>query len=122
MSDDQYILYIDDIAYRRAADGLTFVGYNVYRDGEKLTDAPIAEPAYSETMPAGEHNYAVSVVYATGESILSPATFVSPTGIGTILMPERSSQPAPVYDLSGRRVTRAGKGIYIVGGKKVFVK
>ena len=98
------------------------MGYNVYRDGEKLTTAPIAEPAYSETMPAGEHNYAVSVVYATGESILSPATFVSPTGIGTILMPERSSQPAPVYDLSGRRVTRAGKGIYIVGGKKVFVK
>ena len=122
VSDDQYILYIDDIAYRRAADGLTFVGYNVYRDGEKLTAAPIAEPAYSETMPAGEHNYAVSVVYTTGESILSPATFVSPTGIGTILMPERSSQPAPVYDLSGRRVNRAGKGIYIVGGKKVFVK
>ena len=122
VSDDQSILYIDDIAYRRAADGLTFVGYNVYRDGEKLTAAPIAEPAYSETMPAGEHNYAVSVVYTTGESILSPATFVSPSGIGTILMPERSSQPAPVYDLSGRRVTRAGKGIYIVGGKKVFVK
>ena len=81
MSNDQYILYIDDIAYRRAADGLTFVGYNVYRDGKQLTAAPIAEPAYSETMPAGEHNYAVSVVYTTGESILSPATFVSPTGI-----------------------------------------
>ena len=98
------------------------MGYNVYRDGEKLTAAPIAEPSYSETMPAGEHHYAVSVVYTAGESILSPATFVSHTGIGSVLLPERSDRPAPVYDLSGRRVTRAGKGIYIVGGKKVFIK
>ena len=28
----------------------------------------------------------------------------------------------PIYDLSGRRVQKAGKGLYIVGGKKVFFK
>ena len=88
----------------------------------QLTAGPPAERSYSETPPAGEHASAVSVVYTTGESILSPATFVSHTGIGSVLLPERSGQPGPVYDLSGRRVTRAGKGIYIVGGKKVFVK
>lgn len=28
----------------------------------------------------------------------------------------------PIYDLCGRRVQKAGKGLYIVGGKKVFFK
>lgn len=27
-----------------------------------------------------------------------------------------------IYDLSGRRVSKAGKGIYIMGGKKIYVK
>ena len=29
---------------------------------------------------------------------------------------------AVIYDLSGRRVTKMTRGIYIVNGKKVFVK
>lgn len=29
---------------------------------------------------------------------------------------------APIYDLTGRRVAKATKGIYLVGGKKVYVK
>ena len=28
----------------------------------------------------------------------------------------------PIYDLSGRRVQKATKGLFIVGGKKVFIK
>lgn len=43
------------------------------------------------------------------------------TGISSINA-DGNAENAPVYDLSGRRVTRAGKGIYIVGGKKVFIK
>ena len=46
--------------------------------------------------------------------------FGMPTGIDTI-----DSQPAQeqtVYDLSGRRVEHAGKGLYIVNGKKVMIK
>ena len=33
-----------------------------------------------------------------------------------------SFDDAAVYDLSGRKVTKAQKGIYIVNGKKVMVK
>lgn len=43
------------------------------------------------------------------------------TGIGGI---ETDTTPAdaPIYDLAGRRVQKATKGIYIIGGKKVLVK
>lgn len=42
------------------------------------------------------------------------------TGIEAIETENRPS--ASVYDLSGRRVEKAGKGLYIIGGKKVLVK
>lgn len=43
------------------------------------------------------------------------------TGIGSIATDSEKTN-APIYDLSGRRVTRAVKGIYIQGGKKIMVK
>lgn len=42
------------------------------------------------------------------------------TGINTIAAP--ASAKAPIFDLSGRRVVRATKGLYIQNGKKVIVK
>ena len=42
------------------------------------------------------------------------------TGIDTI--GNQPAQEQTVYDLSGRRVERAGKGLYIVNGKKVMIK
>lgn len=54
---------------------------------------------------------------------LSDATFtVSETsGIETVNTVQNTDN-APVYDLSGRRVTKAAKGIYIKNGKKFIVK
>lgn len=43
-----------------------------------------------------------------------------PTGIDTI--GNQPAQEQTVYDLSGRRVEHAGKGLYIVNGKKVMIK
>lgn len=43
------------------------------------------------------------------------------TGIETAIG-EDTDNDAPVYDLSGRRVAQPRQGLYIVGGKKVFVK
>lgn len=41
------------------------------------------------------------------------------TGIEEI---EMSADKAPIYDLSGRRVAKAEKGVYIQNGRKIFVK
>ena len=46
--------------------------------------------------------------------------FGIPTGIDTI--GNQPAQEQTVYDLSGRRVEHAGKGLYIVNGKKVMIK
>ena len=46
--------------------------------------------------------------------------FGVPTGIDTI--GNQPAQKQTVYDLSGRRVEHAGKGLYIVNGKKVMIK
>ena len=41
-------------------------------------------------------------------------------GAGTVLTTEQADKA--IFDLSGRRVQKATKGFYIVGGKKVLVK
>ena len=44
-----------------------------------------------------------------------------PTGIGTSVITP-TEQTEAVYDLSGRRISKASKGLYIINGKKVLVK
>ncbi len=48
--------------------------------------------------------------------------FGQTTGIESIVNPAADAAAAPLYDLQGRRVNNATKGIYIQGGKKVYVK
>ena len=42
------------------------------------------------------------------------------TGIESIA--SQNTESKTIYDLSGRRVQNAGKGLYIVNGKKMFIK
>lgn len=48
-------------------------------------------------------------------------SFGQATGIGSAAV-ESTTGNAPVYDLSGRRVTAPAKGIYVKDGKKIFVR
>ena len=74
-SADRFIFLVDDVTYTPAglsADDLSLVGYNVYRDGVKLTAEPVAESAYVDaSVSDGEHSYVVTVVYDKGESAAS---------------------------------------------------
>lgn len=60
-------------------------------------------------------------VGTTESSVQAYAFDLTPTGIGSVTTAE-DAENAPVYDLSGRRVQKAGKGIYIQNGRKVYVK
>ena len=144
ISADQYVLFLDDIMYRRAGSGLRLLGYNVYRDGELLTPEPLAEPTFSDpALPEGFHDYTVTAVYSTGESVPSVAVSASLTGIRSTtaapavrVLPGRGSltvesngRPYTVTDLGGRLLYRSDRdarlrlpaGVYIVAGQKVTV-
>lgn len=90
--------------------------YTMQEIGGKLTFAE-----YTGTTVKGFRAYLpVDGSTAGGGSGSFRLVFGVPTGIDTI-----DSQPAQeqtVYDLSGRRVEHAGKGLYIVNGKKVMIK
>lgn len=55
-----------------------------------------------------------------GESAIAMNFGNAVTGINTIAAP--ASAKAPIFDLSGRRVVKVTKGLYIQNGKKVIVK
>ena len=69
---DTYGLMVDDIAFEAAgtmpADA-TIVGYNVFRNGVKVNEQPVAETGYADAVAeTGTYKYCVSTVYSCGES------------------------------------------------------
>ena len=146
VSADQYILFLDDITYRRSAGTLQLLGYHVYRDGVCLTSAPLAEPSYRDA-DCGDavHRYQVSVVYNEGESILSPAVEASlsavqsvsaspvlsyRTGSGWIEIMAPANLDVRLTDALGRTLFQGRgscrltlpAGIYLLNGQKVLVR
>lgn len=145
ISDDQYILYLDDITYTRPVSSLTLEGYHVYRDGERLTGSPIGTTHFVDEQPSDNwHEYSVTAVYTEGESARSAAVSASVTGIhgpaagrqpsfalgrGCInVFP--SEAPSRIVDLSGRvryegrsgATVHLAPGVYIVNGQRVVVR
>jgi len=88
VSVDQLGLMIDDITYSPVHAPVEMWGFNVYRDGEKITADPIGDYSYDDgTVELDrDYTYQVSAVYDTGESIYSnPATVrVTAAGIGSV--------------------------------------
>lgn len=71
-STDKYMLLIDDVTYipAQGTSTATLVGYNVYRDREKINESPVAAPEYSDTeAPAGMRSYSVTALFSNGESL-----------------------------------------------------
>lgn len=73
VSDRQFALFVDDLTFERAnpAADLQVLGYNIFRDGEKLNTEPVAEIAFTDKEQLAAHNYRVTTVYNRGESAAS---------------------------------------------------
>lgn len=72
ISKDGFIFMLDDISYNAGGGDIKVLGYNVYRDGEKVNEQLVAEPSYLDsTAEKGIHKYHVTTVYDLGESNLS---------------------------------------------------
>lgn len=116
-SKDQYILFLDDIRYRKAATGLKLLGYNVYRDGTRLNASPITATKYTDNRSVDtDVTYSVKAVYNTGESRAANAVWDAALGISGVVVGNGSAQ-VRIYDLSGRQMpsgTSLKKGVYVV--------
>lgn len=78
VSSDAFMLMIDDIfigtnnvrpgsAVTRKASANPLVGFNIYRNGQKITKAPVDEVRYTDTVnDYGTFTYTVSAVYQNG--------------------------------------------------------
>lgn len=101
---DAFMLMLDDFTFSvaSASANLSIVGYDVYRDGVKITKEPTAETEYVDTeAPAGKHSYVVVVVYDKGTSAPSNVATVDLSGVGA---------------LNGALAVKAGKGNIAVSG------
>ena len=124
-ADNVYVLKIDDITFRRASSAPT--AYNLYRDGQLVKSFTAGEAAYVYAAAADNPDglYAVTAVYADGES--EPATVSVATGIEPVVAAD--GEPFDVYSVDGRVVAKGVKsldqlkpGVYVVGGKVVVKK
>ena len=81
MSQNRYMLMIDDVTYVPAGStaNLEVEGYNIYRNGEKINSALVEETQYVDVPETdGEYTYVVTVVYTDrGESSGSNEAAVS---------------------------------------------
>lgn len=115
--ENSYLLFIDDIRFMAESGkgALEMSGYNVYRDGLKLNDAPLTSAEYADKGAGeGRHRYDVTAVYSLGES--TPASFDldETTGISDAAYGQPASVPTVRFDTSGRRVAGKVRGLNIV--------
>ena len=102
-SNDTYALFVDDLTFETAgimpADA-QLRGYNVYCNGAKLNEAPVAETSYLHANAAGHNAYRVSAVYSVGESRPCAEVVVDvTTGIANV------SADAVAISCNGNRLT-----------------
>ncbi len=92
----------------------------------QLTDTsnPKATTYVTNTHGSKTMNFPITEITENGGVISFVAgTIAPPDGVSNIMADvEPSSQSSVIYDLQGRRVSSARRGLYIVGGKKYVAK
>lgn len=115
VSENKYMFMVDDVEMileDTPAPELTFIGYNVYRDGVKFTSEPLANPRLDVTHGPGEHHvYSVTALYDKGESRFSNLAYSDPSGV-EIVSADVDGE-AEYFNLQGLRVENPTDGIFI---------
>ena len=82
-----FMLMIDDVTFESgsATANLSLIGYNVWRNGEKLTAEPTGETTFTDAnAPSGNNKYVVTTVYDRGESRGSNTIELNNSGVISI--------------------------------------
>ncbi|MCF0187869.1 MAG: hypothetical protein HUK04_00020 [Bacteroidaceae bacterium] len=117
ISNDAYYFTVDDITYTSDEYSTTdLIGYNLYRDGVKVNNEPIESLSVIDPNDlATDTSYDLTAVYAKGESRPAHIT-VSLTPVESVSGVRREGV---IYDLSGRQLRNAKRGVNIIDGKKI---
>jgi len=112
-SKDVFALLIDDITFTPASSlplALTLEGYNVYRDGEKITETPVTDARYDDAVGLApvRHAYKVTAQYDAGESVYSNEVEIATLGIV-----DRSMDGVNVYAVAGAIVIEGLSGQHV---------
>ena len=125
-STDVFGLMVDDITYLGGASAAE--SFNIYVNGEKIANVAGDKTEYIVTpdkFVSGEQEFAVSAVYASGESKPVAVKLTVVTGIKQIADGKKTFD---VYTLDGKLVRQQAKsleglkGVYVINGKAVMVK
>lgn len=125
-------LMIDDFtynAYQGHEADRQLLGYHVYRNGERITAEPVL-PASTDGCASFidtvsdpiTYTYRVTAVYDLGESPLSAEATVDAAAPIEAITADAAACPIVIYDLMGRRLQQAQKGLNVVNGQKMIVK
>lgn len=118
-ADNAFILMVDDVAY--AINGGDAKAYRIYRDGELIGETT-SLTFIDEDPKENSHVYQVTAIF-DGDIESAPATITVDDILAINIATFNSeNKDVEVYDLNGRRVTPAQKGVYIFNGKKVVIK
>ena len=116
---------LDNISYEGCLVKRSPDGFNVYRDGVRLNDAPVEGYAYTDTAEEGtSHVYTVTAVYGDRESQPSPAFSIVVNSIsnlnaapvalairsacgGIVIADAPAGVPVTVYAADGRAAATA---------------
>ena len=121
VSECKVAFLLDDVTFIPAGGTsapATPTGYNVYRDGEKINDAPVTETIFIDTPDSdSEPTYHVTALYTDGESRLSNPCKVLLTGV-TVIGSDNESVDIEVID--GGIIVRGGDShVYTTDGRLV---
>ncbi len=114
---------IDDFTYAAhdgSLDPLTLVGYNVYRNGEKINSEPVADNSFVDTdMPEGQNAYKVTAVYEQGESRYSNEVTIDYSSVNGISNAASAIISAHNGILSVKVGVTANVAVFSIDGKRV---
>lgn len=87
ISNDQYMLFVDDFSYIPASwnERVNHIGYNVYRNGKRINPTPLVAPSYVDSEFSDDVNvYHVTAIYEEGESAPSDPFMPDLSGVGEV--------------------------------------
>lgn len=112
---------VSDVTYDADTYSYKFTAYDGTNSINGRDKFYLYDSELGQELPAGKYDITAIVGYEDGSYVLYPTSMTAPsTDISSISTSDAAAKT--LYNLNGQRVSKAGKGLYIVNGKKVVLK